>query len=141
MGDVHVSAPLADGNHVGLPDSNGHSTAGASCSPSEAPADEASRASEQLQGVARQADSRSQPAAGVRWQLSEQQIDRSALMTRDPILFYDDVMLHLSELDDNGISQLTVKARGDLGMAMASLGFAGMNTCTHARMRLSVVRT
>ena len=45
----------------------------------------------------------------MRWRSSTQQIDRSALMTRDPILFYDEVPLHMSELDDNGLSQLTVK--------------------------------
>ena len=45
----------------------------------------------------------------MRWQRSGQQIDRSALMTRDPILFYDEVPLHMSELDDNGLSQLTIK--------------------------------
>ena len=30
-------------------------------------------------------------------------------MARDPILFYDEVPLYESELDDNGVSQLTVK--------------------------------
>ena len=31
------------------------------------------------------------------------------LMARDPILFWDEVALYESELDDNGVSQLRVK--------------------------------
>ena len=31
------------------------------------------------------------------------------LMARDPILFYDEIPLYESELDDNGASQLLVK--------------------------------
>ena len=31
------------------------------------------------------------------------------LMARDPILFYDEIPLYESELDDNGVSQLLVK--------------------------------
>ena len=30
-------------------------------------------------------------------------------MARDPILFYDEIPLYESELDDNGVSQLLVK--------------------------------
>lgn len=30
-------------------------------------------------------------------------------MARDPILFYDEIPLYESELDDNGVSQLSVK--------------------------------
>lgn len=33
------------------------------------------------------------------------------LMARDPILFWDEIPLYESELDDNGVSQLQVKAR------------------------------
>lgn len=54
------------------------------------------------------------PAASsceLQWQRSEQQMDRSALMARDPILYYDEVPLYESELDDNGASQLSVKVR------------------------------
>ena len=36
-------------------------------------------------------------------------MDKVLLMARDPILFYDDVPLYESELDDNGASQLSVK--------------------------------
>lgn len=44
------------------------------------------------------------------WQPSTQQIDRSMLMSKDePILFYAEVPLYESELDDNGVCQLTVK--------------------------------
>lgn len=32
------------------------------------------------------------------------------LMARDPILFWDEIPLYESELDDNGVSQLRVKA-------------------------------
>lgn len=38
-------------------------------------------------------------------------IDRAALMARDPILFFEEVPLFESELDDNGVSALHVKAR------------------------------
>ena len=31
------------------------------------------------------------------------------LMARDPILYYDEIPLFESELDDNGVSQLLVK--------------------------------
>ena len=110
MGDLHICAPLADGNHVTFHDSNGLSAAGASHSPPQTSAEMTSGAAEHSQVVSRDAHSRPHAEAGVRWQRSEQQIDRSALMTRDPILFYDDVPLHVSELDDNGLSQLTVKA-------------------------------
>lgn len=37
-------------------------------------------------------------------------MDRSMLMARDPILFWDEIPLYESELDDNGVSQLRVKA-------------------------------
>ncbi len=49
------------------------------------------------------------PGAEPAWELSGEQMDRSLLMTRDPILYYDDVPLYESELEDNGISQLSVK--------------------------------
>jgi type 2A phosphatase activator TIP41 len=55
------------------------------------------------------------------WQPSSRQIDRHMLMsTSEPILFYAEVPLYESELDDNGVCQLTVKvgvpaARGGVG--------------------------
>ncbi|WIA16031.1 hypothetical protein OEZ85_012763 [Tetradesmus obliquus] len=46
------------------------------------------------------------------WQRSSSQIDRRMLMSKDePILFYAEVPLYESELDDNGVCQLTVKVR------------------------------
>lgn len=48
----------------------------------------------------------------LQWQRSDQQMDRTALMARDPILYYDEVPLYESELDDNGASQLSVKVGG-----------------------------
>lgn len=49
------------------------------------------------------------PAETV-WQQTEHQIDRHMLMSKnEPILFYAEVPLYESELDDNGVCQLTVK--------------------------------
>ncbi|KXZ43509.1 hypothetical protein GPECTOR_88g452 [Gonium pectorale] len=45
------------------------------------------------------------------WQPTADQIDRGLLMERDPILFYDEVPLYESDLDDNGVSAVTVKLR------------------------------
>ncbi|KAF7563824.1 hypothetical protein G7046_g333 [Stylonectria norvegica] len=42
---------------------------------------------------------------------SDRAIPIELLMRRDPILFFDDVMLYESELDDNGISIMSVKVR------------------------------
>lgn len=47
-------------------------------------------------------DDETRPAASIPLEL---------LKRRDPILFFDDVVLYESELDDNGISMLSVKAR------------------------------
>ena len=43
------------------------------------------------------------------WAQTTEQLDKSMLMARDPILFYDEIPLFESELDDNGVSQLLVK--------------------------------
>ena len=43
------------------------------------------------------------------WVPATEQLDKSLLMARDPILFYDEIPLYESELDDNGASQLLVK--------------------------------
>jgi type 2A phosphatase activator TIP41 len=45
------------------------------------------------------------------WCPVEERIDRAALLRRDPILFYDDLTLYESELDDNGSMVLSVKVR------------------------------
>lgn len=47
--------------------------------------------------------------AGERWVETSEQMNRNLLLSRDPILFYDEVPLFESELDDNGVSQLSVK--------------------------------
>jgi type 2A phosphatase activator TIP41 len=41
----------------------------------------------------------------------DERIDRTLLLARDPILFFDELTLYESELDDNGTMSLTVKAR------------------------------
>ena len=46
-----------------------------------------------------------------------QQMDKSLLMEREPILYFDDLPLYESELDDNGVSQLRVKASAAGGTA------------------------
>ena len=45
------------------------------------------------------------------WAPSAEQLNRAPLLARDPILFYDEVPLYESELDDNGVARLSVKAR------------------------------
>lgn len=51
-----------------------------------------------------------QEAGALTWQPTSVQIDRQMLMSKnEPILFYAEVPLYESELDDNGVCQLTVK--------------------------------
>ncbi|KAK3275035.1 hypothetical protein CYMTET_16816 [Cymbomonas tetramitiformis] len=45
------------------------------------------------------------------WEVTEESIDRAALMRQEPILYFDEVNLYESELDDNGISRVNVKVR------------------------------
>lgn len=45
------------------------------------------------------------------WEDTTEQMDRSLLTQREPILFFDEVILYESELDDNGTCQLSVKVR------------------------------
>ena len=56
------------------------------------------------------ASATSSAAAGY-WQASATGPDLALLTARDPILFYADVPLYESELDDNGTAQLTVKVK------------------------------
>ncbi|KFK30065.1 hypothetical protein AALP_AA7G212100 [Arabis alpina] len=49
--------------------------------------------------------------ASIQWENCEEQIDLAALSLKEPILFYDEVVLYEDELADNGISLLTVKVR------------------------------
>ena len=46
-----------------------------------------------------------------RWAETSRRVDRGALMERDPILFFDELTLYESELDDNGESSVTLKIR------------------------------
>ncbi|CAO2813966.1 unnamed protein product [Amaranthus hypochondriacus] len=45
------------------------------------------------------------------WEDCEEKIDMVALASKEPILFYDEVVLYEDELSDNGVSLLTVKVR------------------------------
>jgi hypothetical protein len=44
------------------------------------------------------------------WQEMGKAMDKAILLEREPILFFADVPLYESELDDNGSSQLSTKA-------------------------------
>lgn len=46
------------------------------------------------------------------WTPTREQMDRSMLTSRDSILFFDDLPLYESELEDHGTSQLSVKVSG-----------------------------
>lgn len=54
------------------------------------------------------------------WAACDEQLDKALLLARDPILFYNEVLLYESELDDNGASQLCVKV--ETLKALASWG-------------------
>lgn len=47
----------------------------------------------------------------LKWEECEEQIDLVALASKEPILFYDEIILYEDELADNGVSLLTVKVR------------------------------
>ncbi|KAI3712284.1 hypothetical protein L1987_70835 [Smallanthus sonchifolius] len=47
----------------------------------------------------------------LKWNDCEEQINVAALTSKEPILFYDEVILYEDELADNGVSLLTVKVR------------------------------
>lgn len=51
------------------------------------------------------------PGDQAQFAAAESQIPLELLKRRDPILFFDDVVLYESEMDDNGISILSVKLR------------------------------
>ncbi|XP_062176960.1 TIP41-like protein [Alnus glutinosa] len=53
----------------------------------------------------------SQEACSLQWEECEEQIDVVSLASKEPILFYDEVVLYEDELADNGVSLLTVKVR------------------------------
>lgn len=52
------------------------------------------------------------------WQETAEQMDRALLTSREPILYFDDVPLYESELEDHGMSQLSVKVRSVSLVAM-----------------------
>ena len=45
------------------------------------------------------------------WEATSDQMDRTLLTNRDPILFFEELLLYESELEDNGLSTLSVKIR------------------------------
>ncbi|KAL8131776.1 hypothetical protein AgCh_007631 [Apium graveolens] len=45
----------------------------------------------------------------LRWEDCEEQIDLTALVSKEPILFYDEVIFYEDELADSGVLLLTVK--------------------------------
>ncbi|CAK8573881.1 unnamed protein product [Lathyrus sativus] len=53
----------------------------------------------------------SEETGDLRWEDCKEQIDLVALASKEPILFYDEVVLYEDELADNGVSLLTVKVR------------------------------
>lgn len=66
------------------------------------------------------------------WQECSDQIDRDLLMQRDPILFYDEVPLYESEMDDNGVCQLRVKLRYGI------LTFAAGHLCSGGSLQWAI---
>ncbi|XVE66760.1 hypothetical protein DITRI_Ditri08aG0105000 [Diplodiscus trichospermus] len=50
-------------------------------------------------------------SSGLHWEDSKEKLDVAALTLKEPILFYDEVVLYEDELADNGVSLLTVKVR------------------------------
>ncbi|KAF3533928.1 hypothetical protein DY000_02036601 [Brassica cretica] len=58
-----------------------------------------------------EAKANTEGGASLKWENCEEQIDLAALSLKEPILFYDEVVLYEDELADNGVSLLTVKVR------------------------------
>lgn len=53
----------------------------------------------------------SEETGNLHWEDCKEEIDLVALASKEPILFYDEVVLYEDELADNGVSLLTVKVR------------------------------
>jgi len=53
----------------------------------------------------------SEAKVGAQWSETSDRIDRDRLSVHEPILFFDEVTLYESELDDNGVAQMSVKVR------------------------------
>ena len=51
----------------------------------------------------------SKEMGNFRWEPTEERIDYEKLREREPIKFFDEVILFEDELDDNGCSKLSVK--------------------------------
>ncbi|KAG2427198.1 hypothetical protein HXX76_010916 [Chlamydomonas incerta] len=86
--------------------------AAATSSPSPSSSSSSSSSAPGAAGPA--ADAPGPPAAAAQycvWRSTGDAIDRGLLMERDPILFYDEVPLYESDLDDNGVCAVTVKLR------------------------------
>ena len=72
------------------------------------------------------------------WMSTQKRVDRGALMAREPILFFDELTLYESELDDNGESSVTIKVR-----VMPTCWFVLMRfwmRCDGVRVRLRETR-
>nr|QHI08409.1 TIP41-like protein [Acer palmatum] len=50
-------------------------------------------------------------SSNLQWEDCEEQIDMVSLASKEPILFFDEVVLYEDELADSGVSLLTVKVR------------------------------
>lgn len=71
----------------------------------------------QQAGQAQQTGAADAAAAPLpQWQASSEQIPRAMLTSRDPILFYDELPLYESELDDHGSSRVSLKASMHCGL-------------------------
>ncbi|KAL4856069.1 TIP41-like protein [Chlorella vulgaris] len=62
-------------------------------------------------GVAADGPASSAAGGSVRWEATSCQINRALLTSRDPILYYDELALYESELDDHGSSRVSLKVR------------------------------
>ena len=78
-------------------------------------AGDVSRGSSSADGAAETASAAGGAGGGAppspRWEPSSAQIPRALLTARDPILYWDELPLCESELDDHGASRVSVKAR------------------------------
>uniref|UniRef100_A0A7N0ZRB5 TIP41-like protein n=1 Tax=Kalanchoe fedtschenkoi TaxID=63787 RepID=A0A7N0ZRB5_KALFE len=67
--------------------------------------------SETIEATAEGMRETSDGSCSVQWEDCEEKIDVVALASKEPILFYDEIILYEDELADNGVSLLTVKVR------------------------------
>ena len=82
-------------------------------------------------------------AAAPAWQPVDERIDRTLLLARDPILFFDELTLYESELDDNGAMSLSLKARARAACAAAGgvpCAWWHVRRLTHAARRCASCR-